>query len=220
MHVPPTLVAVAVTVSMTLGACGGGQETASVTMPDTSPTTTSEVTTAPTSDAAPDTTTLPAEHHPAPPPPAPPPFSADTRPDTGQSAGTAPTSVATVDVARHEGFDRIVFHIAGDGLAGWDVRYVKSAQSQGSGDPLEVAGSAVLEVTLTNMGYPQDVDGPSYDGPPRIHPTDTKAIREIVNDNIYEGQHVFFVGTARELPFRVFRLDGPQRVVVDIQNPR
>ncbi len=78
----------------------------------------------------------------------------------------------------------------------------------------------MLEVTLTNIGYPGDVAGPSYDGPRRIRPADTEAIREIFNDNVYEGRHVFFVGTFGQLPFRVFRLGDPQRVVLDIQHPR
>lgn len=227
MHAPPTLLAATVTVTLTLTGCSGVERTASAPTIDAVPATTSEATTAPDVVAVPDVVAAtdvsapPVANRPAPPQPAPRPFSADTRPDIGQSAGPGPMSVANVDIASHEeGFDRIVFHIAGNGLAGWNVRYVKSAHSQGSGDPVDVAGAAVLEVTLTNMGYPADVAGPSYNGPRRIRPSGTKAVREAVNDDVYEGQHVFFVGTARELPFRVFRLDGPQRVVLDIQHPR
>ncbi|MDP8929335.1 MAG: hypothetical protein M3O70_12385 [Actinomycetota bacterium] len=215
------LLAAAMAAAMILTGCGGGVRRASNTTPHVSPMTMAEATTT-TEGVAPDATLPPRDNRSGAQPAAPPPaFKADTRPDLGQGAGPGPTSVAGVDVARHdEGFDRVVFHIAGDGTAGWHVRYVEAAHSQGSGDAVEVAGSAVLEVTLTNTGYPDDVAGPSYDGPRRIRPSDTRAIREIVNDHVYEGQHVFFVGTVRELPFRVFRLEGPQRVVVDIQHPR
>lgn len=215
------LLAAAVTMAMVLAACGGGVRGASDTTLHVSPATTAETTTAPEGVAA-ETTPSAGDNRPAAQPAAPPPaFKADTRPDLGQGGGPGPTSVARVDVASHdEGFDRAVFHIAGDGIAGWDVRYVEAAHSQGSGKAVEVAGSAVLEVTLSNMGYPDDVAGPSYDGPRRIRPSDTKAIREIVNDHVYEGRHVFFIGTVRELHFRVYRLEGPQRVVVDVQHPR
>lgn len=214
--------AAVVTVAMTATACGGGARTAFDSTSYVSPTITVEATTAPEGAAPATTPTPPADDRLLAPPPAPAPvFKADTRPDEGQDAGPGPTSVTRVDVASHgEGFDRVVFHITGDGTAGWHVRYVQSAHSQGSGNAVEVAGSTVLEVTLTNIGYPDDVAGPHYDGPRRMRPSDTRAIREIVNDHVYEGQHVFFVGTVGELPFRVFRLEGPQRVVVDLQHPR
>lgn len=221
MHIPRILMASAVTVALTVGACGGGVNTVSAPTLDAPSVTMSEAPTVPIGDAAPDASAPPPGIGPALPLPAPPPFPADTRPDRGQSGGPGPTSVANIDIAGHEeGFDRVVFDIAGNGVAGWHARYVKAAHSQGSGEPVEVAGSAILEVTLTNVGYPADVAGPSYDGPRRIRPSGTEAIREIVNDNVYEGQHVFFVGTVRDLPFRVFRLDSPQRVVLDIQHPR
>ncbi len=221
MYVPRILMASAVAVTLTLGACGGGTNTASAPPLVAPSPPAAEVPTVPYQGVATDAGTSSRASSPASPLLAPRPFPADTTPDRGESGGPGPTSVADIDTAGHEeGFDRVVFHIAGNGLAGWHVRYVKSAHSQGSGEPVEVAGSATLEVTLTNMGYPADVEGPSYDGPKRIRPSGTEAIREIVNDNVYEGQHVFFVGAVRELPFRVFRLDDPQRVVLDIQRPR
>lgn len=221
LYVPRILMPSAMAVALTLGACGGGENTASAPTLAASSLTAAEVTTAPTGGASTDASTPSPGGSPASPLLAPRPFPADTRPDSGESGGPGPISVTHVDTARHEeGFDRVVFHIAGNGLAGWHVRYVESARSQGSGEPVEIAGSAVLEVTLTNVGYPADVEGPSYDGPKWIRPSGTEAIREIVNDNIYEGRHVFFVGAVRELPFRVFRLDDPQRVVLDVQHPR
>ncbi len=215
MHLPGIVIASAVVPALALGACRGGQNLSSVATPDASPLTGAEVRGAPAGAAAGEASTSPPGSLPAPRP-----FPADTRPDTGPSGGPGPTSVSGVEVARHDGFDRIVFHFSGDGQPGWNVRYMQAAHSQGSGEPVEVAGSAVMEVTLTNVGYPGDVSGPRYKGPSRILPSGTEAIREIVNDNVYEGRHVFFVGTLRQLPFRVFRLGRPQRVVLDIQHPQ
>ncbi len=218
MRTRPNLLAVTVLLVAILTACARGEPTASPATTSVPGPVDPPTTAATTGGTAPETTAPPADDT-TPPATAQPPFAADTRPDSGEAEGPGPTSVAEVDASGHgEGFDRVVFEIAGDGLAGWDVRYVESASSQGSGAPIAVTGAAVLQVRLTNIGYPADVDGSTYDGPDRIRPNDTTAIHEIVNDTIYEGEHVFFVGVADELPFRVFRLDGPQRVVVDVRH--
>ena len=51
---------------------------------------------------------------------------------------------------------RRVLEVGGEGRPGWDVRYVDEASSQGSGDPVEVAGGAVLQLTMTGAGYPYE----------------------------------------------------------------
>jgi hypothetical protein len=38
----------------------------------------------------------------------------------------------------------------------------------------------------------------------------------VVEDSIFEGYHVFFIGLDEERPFLVDRFDGPSRVVIDI----
>lgn len=219
MSVRSSLLAATILLVAILTACGRGEPTGSPPATTSAPVPISpSPTAAPTAHTAPSTSAPHADSTPA---TGQPPFVADTRPDTGEAEGPGPTSVAEVVTAGHgEGFDRVVFDIVGDGFAGWDVRYVDAATSQGSGAPVAVAGEAVLQVRLNNIGYPADVNGPTYDGPDRIRPHDTTAIREIVNDTIYEGEHVFFIGVADELPFRVFRLDGPQRVVVDVRHRR
>ena len=81
------------------------------------------------------------------------------------------------------------------GTPGWDVRYVDEAASQGSGDPVEVAGDAVLQVTLTGVGYPYDTGVEEYAGGP-LTAADTEVVTEVVFDATYEGTTVAFVGTA------------------------
>jgi hypothetical protein len=53
-------------------------------------------------------------------------------------------------------------------------------------------------------------------GPERLEGPGDGPILEIVEDTIFEGQHVFFVGLDEERPFRIARLDDPQRVVIDV----
>jgi hypothetical protein len=127
-------------------------------------------------------------------------------------------SVTDVRVASHDGFDRVVFEIGGEGRAGWGVQYQDEARTQGKGEEVDLAGDAVLEVGLRNIAMPFDApdDVDAYDGPERIDGPAGGAILEIVEDTIFEGQHVFFVGLDTERPFRIARLDDPQRVVIDV----
>jgi hypothetical protein len=133
--------------------------------------------------------------------------------------GAAPmVSVTDVRVASHDGFDRVVFEIGGEGRAGWGVRYQEEARTQGKGEEVDLAGDAVLEVGLRNIAMPFDApeDVDAYDGPERIDGPAGGAILEIVEDTIFEGQHVFFVALDTERAFRLARLDEPQRVVLDV----
>ncbi|MGY2083336.1 GerMN domain-containing protein [Blastococcus sp. SYSU DS0539] len=148
-------------------------------------------------------------------PTAAPPFVADTRPDTAAASPGAAVTVTDVRVGRAEGFDRIVLEVAGAGLPGWDARYVPEARSAGSGLPVDVAGEAVLQLVLTGVGLPGDTGIPPYAGPDPL-PAAGPAVREVVLDAIVEGRLTSFVGTAAERPFRVYRLQDPNRVVVEV----
>lgn len=141
----------------------------------------------------------------------------NTDPDEGQPQAPM-VSVTDVRVGRHDGFDRVVFEIAGEGLAGWNVRYVDEARAAGSGFPIEVDGQAVLAVNLTNISLPPDApEGiEPWDGPERIRPQGRGPLVEVVEDTVYEGHHTFFVGVTGTVPFQVRRLESPQRVVLDI----
>ena len=123
--------------------------------------------------------------------------------------------MSEIRLGRHDGFDRVVFEVGGSGTPGWDVRYVDQATSQGSGDAVEVGGDAVLQVTLTGMGYPYDTGVEEYSGG-TLTSAGTEVVREVVWDATYEGTSIAFIGTAGELPFRVYALEGPARVVVEV----
>jgi hypothetical protein len=126
-------------------------------------------------------------------------------------------TVSDIRVGRHEGFDRVVFEVGGTGTPGWDVRYVDEASSQGSGDPVEVDGDAVLQVTLTGAGYPYDTGVDEFSGGPVTG--DSVVVTEVVWDATFEGTSVAFVGTSGEVPFRVYELTDPTRVVLEVAHP-
>lgn len=151
-----------------------------------------------------------------------PPFSANTKPDTADATGEGETFLSVTDVraARHDGYDRVVFDLdgKGSGKPGWRVEYVDKATDDGSGHAVEVDGDAILRVSLSGTAAPTDSGVEEFAGD-RIEPADTETIDEIVYRYWFEGYTTAFIGVDEtEHPFRVFLLENPTRVVVDIQH--
>lgn len=132
---------------------------------------------------------------------------------TGQVALT----LTDVRIGRHDGFDRVVLEVAGEGQVGWFITSGTEAYHQGSGEPVDVAGEAVLTVALRGMVMPpgEDAFGAERVGPP----ADAGAVAEVLVGNVFEGQHEVFIGTTQSVEFRVARLDAPQRLVIDVIHP-
>lgn len=130
-----------------------------------------------------------------------------------------PGVVAVVDlrIGVHDGFDRIVFEFAGDGVAGWDLRYVDTAYAQGSGFVIDLAGDAVLAIALHNVTLPPELpaDISRWDQD-RVAPPPGSIIQELLHDTIFEGTQTFFVGLDAERAFRIGRFTDPQRIVIDV----
>ena len=145
-------------------------------------------------------------------------FPANAEPDTADMSADASVTVSDIRVGRHDGFDRVVFDVGGTGTPGWDVRYVDAASSQGSGDEVAVAGDAILQVTLSGAGYPYDTGVEEFSGGP-VSSGDTEVVTELVFDATFEGTTVAFVGTTAQAPFRVYLLDDPTRVVLEVADP-
>lgn len=142
-----------------------------------------------------------------------------TEPSQAEPDRGGTLAVTDVRVGAHDGFDRVVFEIAGeDGDVGWDVRYVDVPTSQGSGEEVAVAGNAYLSVSISGVALPPDL-------PPGVEtftddvegPADGIVV-EVVHDSIFEGYHLFFVGLDTEAPYVVERLDDPQRLVIDLHH--
>jgi hypothetical protein len=145
-----------------------------------------------------------------------PPFAANAEPDTAEASPDAQVTVSDVRIGGREGFDRVVFEVGGEGRPGWDVQYVDQASSQGSGDPVEVAGEAVLQVTLTGVGYPYDTGVEEIPAGATLAVAGTTSVTELVYDATFEGTSVAFVGTTARAPFRVYLLEAPTRVVLEV----
>lgn len=143
------------------------------------------------------------------------PFGGDTATDTEEPSGE-PLTVTSARAARQDGFDRVVFELAGgDGMPGWRVAYDDTPSRDGSGDPVEVEGANTLAVVITGIGYPFDTGVDELDTDPAL-PTDLAVVTDVVVGSTFEGSYEAFVGVSAERPFTVQRLSDPARVVIDI----
>ena len=147
-----------------------------------------------------------------------PPFPANTDPDTAEASSGAQVTVRDVRTGRQDGFDRVVFELGGTGTPGWDVRYVDAPTSQASGAPVDVAGSAALQVAITGVGLPADTGVAAFDGPNPLPGSGTRTVVEVVVDTTFEGTTTAFVGTTAQTPFRVYALSDPTRVVLEVRD--
>jgi hypothetical protein len=120
-----------------------------------------------------------------------------------------------VRAAGQDGFDRVVFEFEGSLVPGYRVGYVDSAVQCGSGEPVEVAGAARLQVRLipaqahTEAGEPTVRERERRPGLAVLH--------EMKSACDFEADVTWLLGLATRSRFRVQELYGPPRLVIDIK---
>lgn len=139
----------------------------------------------------------------------------------GDGSGEQDLVLVDVRVAQHPGFDRLVLEFSGTGLPGWQAGYVEEATLDGSGEVVTLDGDAVMNLYATNTTYPESQED-YYSGPQQFEPEDSDVIEEVFVAGPFEGltQVILGVdGAAEGVPFRVFALSEPSRLVVDVLDP-
>lgn len=117
----------------------------------------------------------------------------------------------------HQGFDRVVIELAGDGTPGWHVDYAPVAQQQASGNELRVQGQSFLNVNIDGTTYPFEVGMEAKELTPVSG--EGPAVAEVVSGGTFEGRSQFVIGLKGDrLPYSVTYLEDPKRIVIDFQN--
>ncbi len=137
-----------------------------------------------------------------------PPFT--TTPTSSAGVGTSIALLQRVRVARHPGYDRIVFAFQ-QGTSGYSVRYVARVVHDGSGLPVALAGHAFLHVVFQHAHIQRAAGGPAIALTPGF-PT----LVQVKEAGDFEAVVSFGLGLRHRVGFRVFRLGGPNRVVIDV----
>lgn len=152
--------------------------------------------------------------------PSAPPFTSAARAaDGGHGSGNG-LGVTGVRTSHRSGYDRVVFDLDGTGTPGWYATYTTNPVAEGSGDPVELAGTTYLSIVLRGVGLPFDTGVPAYgDHTTRVAGGRATGIAEIAPGGVFEGEQLAFIGlTGAQRPFRVFALTDPARVVVDVRD--
>lgn len=136
-------------------------------------------------------------------------------PGAPSPAAAAPPSVPTlvgIRAAHHPGFDRLVLDFTGGLPSTHRVRYVDRIVADGSGLPVRLAGRARLEVVLKPANA-HDAAGPTT---LKRRAFALPNMMATVRAGDFEAVTTYGVGLARRMPFHVFTLRHPDRVVIDV----
>jgi hypothetical protein len=138
----------------------------------------------------------------------------------GATAGATAPAVPTltqVTAAHHPGFDRLVFQFTGGVPAQRSVSYVSRIIADGSGLPVSVVGSALLQVHFFAASGHDARGNNTYGAVRRTFAL--PGIIQVVNSGDFESVLSFGVGLARKEPVHMFTVTGPSRVVIDVRTP-
>lgn len=130
--------------------------------------------------------------------------------------------LAAVRVARHDGYDRVVFEFE-DAVPGYRVATTtRPVTEDGSGRSVEVEGAVLVEVRMENAARARIVGDRVtmvHKGPDRIG-TKGAVVEETVRTGDFEGVVTWVVGlSAAPRGVRVSTLTAPFRLVVDFGAP-
>ena len=139
---------------------------------------------------------------------------ADPAPKTQRPSVPSRLAVVGVRVGAHEGFDRVVVDLEGDGNPGWFVDYTSTPMQETVGQPLQVAGNFFLNINVDGTVYPFELG--KDNNVPVTMAGDTGNVIDVISAGTYEGRSQIVVGLRSELPYSVQVLENPTRVVVDI----
>jgi hypothetical protein len=142
-----------------------------------------------------------------------------TAPSAQAAAPSAATTAATtpllVDVRgfRRSTYDRVVWEFRGGLPATRFATYVRELTADGSGEPIRIAGDAILQVTMLQANAHDD----NGDTAQRRLVLGGGNVIEIAQSGDFEATVSYGVGLARRQSFRLFTLRSPDRVVLDVR---
>jgi hypothetical protein len=128
------------------------------------------------------------------------------------SAGSGQAQLFGVTTACRATFDRFVVR-ARSATPGYDVRYVRRIIAEGSGRPVPLRGTRRIRVVIRQArGHTQA----GMNLLPAVRTPLCSNLRQIKKAGDFEGVVSFGLGLRRKTGFRVFRLTGPTRIVIDV----
>jgi hypothetical protein len=140
-----------------------------------------------------------------------PPFTTATK---SSPTGGGQSEVFAIAVGCHATFDRVTIRLRSGGTAGYRAGYVRRVVQDGSGRPVTLLGNRRILATVQNARAHKTSGGvllPSNVLTPRC-----PQLRQVELAGDFEGVVSLGLGLTRKTGFRVFRLTGPKRIVIDV----
>ncbi|WPF66566.1 MULTISPECIES: hypothetical protein [unclassified Corynebacterium] len=141
--------------------------------------------------------------------------SADITMKTMRPSEPSELVVTEMRTGSHEGFDRVVFEMKGQGDPGWYADYTDHPSQQGSGNPIEYHGATALTMNIDGTVYPFELglEEPHLN---RLTPSDGGNITDVISVGTFEGRSQFIIGLNKKVPYSVQVLHDPTRLVIDL----
>lgn len=156
------------------------------------------------------------------------PTAAQAGPYCGITWGSQPKSVSgnptpwwpitNVRGGQYACYDRLVIDFRGRASA-YRVRYVSAVTAQGSGAVVPLRGGAFLQIDLQSATYDINTGAPTYRPANRrelVNVSGWRTFRQVASGGSFEGYTTIGLGVRTRLPFRVFKLSDPGRIVIDV----
>ena len=138
----------------------------------------------------------------------------------GAVATAAPPVVPTltqVSATHHYGYDQLVFQFRGGVPAKYSARYVSQVTGDASGLPVNVVGSALLQVRFTPAAGHNEMGIVTYGAIQRSYAL--PELIQVVNSGDFESVLSFGAGLAQKAPFHLYAQPRLGRVVLDVKAP-
>ncbi len=119
----------------------------------------------------------------------------------------------SVQADERDGYDRVVFEFEG-AVPEHRIGYVDQLVEDGSGNPVEVAGAADLEVVFEGANAHRDNGSPTVS--PRHFSPGLPAVKELAQVGDFEAMVSYGIGVDQRRPIEVSTLSNPSRLVIDI----
>lgn len=132
-------------------------------------------------------------------------------------AGSVPiANIVDVRVGMHDGYDRLVFEFDQGTPELTLDRATPPFSADGSGFPIEVSGESFLGLVMRGGTKQTDAGTSSYPGPTEFA-TGFPTLVHAVEGGDFERQSTWYLGLADDACVRLFVLDGPPRLVIDVE---
>ncbi|WP_159626224.1 AMIN-like domain-containing (lipo)protein [Actinomyces sp. zg296] len=134
------------------------------------------------------------------------------------SSDAASLLVTGVRTGTHEDYDRVVVDLSGEGTPGWRADWVADAGTQGKGDPIQPSGDHILRIFGTGARMPSTAEEIASVQKTLSAEVGMPAIASVYYDPTVEAQYQLVLGTTSR-SYRIFALNSPTRLVVDVKHP-